>query len=46
MKASALLLVALSLSLLWAPLAAHAQRPEKLPLIGVLRPGSATRSPH
>jgi putative ABC transport system substrate-binding protein len=34
------IIVTLALGLLWAPLAAHAQQPEKLPRIGLLRPGS------
>jgi putative ABC transport system substrate-binding protein len=33
-------IVTLALGLLWAPLAAHAQQPGKLPRIGLLRPGS------
>jgi putative ABC transport system substrate-binding protein len=36
------LVVTLALGLLWAPFAAHAQRPGQLPRIGVLSPLSAT----
>src|SRR5262245_22129873 len=35
------IIITLSLSLLWAPLAAQTQRPGKLPRIGYLYPGAA-----